>query len=149
MDVMEEQQQKLATIGRQAMNIQIIQALYDSKDGIAVIYNLENITRDEVKQLLLTGKYIHDSRILLTDPEKAANVFPHQGEAKKKGIKAYWKSCKHRNDFVHCECSKCGFTIEANRAIKYGSHSTDYIDVKYRFCPECGSPMTHKPEEGE
>ena len=54
---------------------------------------------------------------------------------------AYWRHRGAHNDFLWCECSNCGFRIEAYIAVKAGKSSTDYTDVKYRFCPMCGKEM--------
>lgn len=47
-----------------------------------------------------------------------------------------------QNDWIHCQCSICGHTEEAIRAVKTGSSSGDYIEAIYKFCCKCGSIMT-------
>ena len=54
---------------------------------------------------------------------------------------AYWRHRGANNDFIWCECSNCGFRVEAYYAVKLGTSSTDYVDVKYKFCPICGKEM--------
>jgi hypothetical protein len=54
---------------------------------------------------------------------------------------AFWRHRGAYNDFLWCECSNCGFRIEAYTAVKAGKSSTDYIDVRYKFCPMCGKEM--------
>ena len=54
---------------------------------------------------------------------------------------AFWRHRGANNDFIWCECSNCGFRVEAYHAVKLGTSSTDYVDVKYKFCPICGKEM--------
>lgn len=54
---------------------------------------------------------------------------------------AKWKHRAANNDFLWCECSNCGFRVENYVAVVCGKSSTDYVDVKYKFCPMCGKPM--------
>lgn len=56
-----------------------------------------------------------------------------------------WKHRAEYNDFLHCECSNCGFTTENYRAIKtYGKSDTDYTSYSWHFCPKCGAKMDGK-----
>lgn len=55
--------------------------------------------------------------------------------------KAEWISREKHNDFLHVECSCCGYVIENHIAVKMGKSSTDYIGVNYKYCPKCGSKM--------
>lgn len=154
----QHERQKLEQIGRQAMNIQMVEAVIKTVDSdgnpvddtghaVAFIYNLEKISREEVESLLHSGDYAFDSRILQMDMETARNIFPHRGEAKKNGITAYWKPCANTNDFINCECSNCGCKVPAIDAVQFGQTSSDYVGIIYRFCPRCGSPMACKPKE--
>lgn len=54
---------------------------------------------------------------------------------------AYWKNRAYRNDFIWAECSNCGFIVENYKAVKLGKSSSDYVGVKYKFCPICGKEM--------
>lgn len=152
--------EKQARIGRQAMNIQVRELVFQSvnSDGkpiegtertVSLIYNLENISTKEVDELVDNGMYVFDDRIIKTDPVRLAHIFPHRGEAKRMGGVSYWKSRAYANDMTNCECSSCGFTLPAYMAVEYGSSSTEYAGVAYRFCPKCGAVMSHKPNEEE
>lgn len=55
--------------------------------------------------------------------------------------KAKWKHRGAYNDFIWAECSNCGFRVENYKAVKTGHSDTDYVEVKYKFCPMCGKPM--------
>lgn len=57
------------------------------------------------------------------------------------GSKTVWKSRAYANDFIWAECSNCGFRVEASNAVVLGKSSSDFVDVKYKFCPMCGKPM--------
>lgn len=41
--------------------------------------------------------------------------------------KAKWKSREEHNDYIHAECSGCGFQV---------------VKAKWKFCPKCGAKMT-------
>jgi hypothetical protein len=55
--------------------------------------------------------------------------------------KARWRHRGAYNDFIWAECSNCGFRVENYKAVKTGRSDTDYVDVKYNFCPMCGKAM--------
>jgi predicted nucleic-acid-binding Zn-ribbon protein len=55
--------------------------------------------------------------------------------------KAKWKHRAAHNDFLWCECSNCGFRVEAYKAVVSEGRDTNYVDVKYKFCPICGKEM--------
>lgn len=55
--------------------------------------------------------------------------------------RAKWLHRGKYNDFLWCECSNCGFRVENYTAVVCGKSSTDYVDVKYKFCPMCGKAM--------
>lgn len=55
--------------------------------------------------------------------------------------KAKWKHRGAHNDFIWAECSNCGFRVENYKAVKMGRSDTDYIEVRYKFCPACGKQM--------
>lgn len=57
-------------------------------------------------------------------------------------ITAKWKNRADKKDYLFAECSNCGYMIEAYTAVESGKNSTDYVGVKYRFCPMCGAEMT-------
>nr|DAI79214.1 MAG TPA: Transcription initiation factor IIE, alpha FINGER, Transcription [Caudoviricetes sp.] len=59
-----------------------------------------------------------------------------------KNKKAKWKSREEHNDYIHAECSGCGFQVESYDAVETGRSSTDYIKAKWKFCPKCGAEMT-------
>ena len=157
----EKEKEKQAQIGRQAMNIQVMELVFKRTDSywkpieglertVMALYNLENISADEVEDLARSGMYEYDDRILLTDPERLRRIFPHRGESKQADeSNVYWKPRTNANDFANCECSGCGFILPAEQAVKFGSSSTDYKDVIYRFCPKCGSIMSHKSKIDE
>lgn len=147
--------EKLAKIARQAMNIQIMEAEFcavnsddepvtGTKNVKVIVYNLENISAEEVEEKMRNGTYEFDSRILITDPDTIKHIFPHRGESKRTGsVGAYWKHMGDKNDYIHCTCSDCGYMTEALRAVEIGRESTNYTGVKWRFCPNCGAPMSH------
>ena len=56
--------------------------------------------------------------------------------------KAKWKSREEHNDYIHAECSGCGFQVESYDAVETGRSSTEYIKAKWKFCPKCGAKMT-------
>lgn len=153
---METEREKLERIVEQATKIQVMELEFLSADSegnaiegsehiMMAIYNLENISDEEVEKLLANGSYKYDTRILITDPDRLASLFPHRGETKKIGtVETFWRPRDYMGDFVNCECSHCGFVIRAVQAVEFGSSSTDYADVKYQFCPKCGNRMAHK-----
>ena len=51
--------------------------------------------------------------------------------------KAKWKSREEHNDYIHAECSGCGFQVESYDAVETGRSSTEYIKAKWKFCPKC------------
>lgn len=60
---------------------------------------------------------------------------------------AFWESQEEENDFLWTKCSNCGYETENYNAVKLGNSSTDYVDVKLPYCPECGCKMkVHKKE---
>ena len=59
-----------------------------------------------------------------------------------KNKKAKWKSREEHNDYIHAECSGCGFQVESYDADETGRSSTYYIKAKWKFCPKCGAEMT-------
>lgn len=157
---------KLEQIGRQAMNIQVIESVFRTcnSDGEPIegtetvktfIYNLEKISVKEVEKALNDGSYMFDDRILETDPARFANIFPHAGESKKDFPQAYWKSKPCKGDskgFAHCECSVCGFTIETKRAVEQESdfkHHYTQKALRYRYCPACGATMAIVKEDDQ
>lgn len=54
---------------------------------------------------------------------------------------AYWKDRSDKNDYLWCECSNCGFMVENYKVVELGFSDTDYIGVKYNYCPKCGKKM--------
>lgn len=54
---------------------------------------------------------------------------------------AFWRHRGAHNDFIWCECSNCGFRVEAYKAVVSKGRDTNYVDVKYKFCPICGKEM--------
>lgn len=155
------EKEKMMRIARQAMNIKVMELEFMRPDSdgkpisgseyrMAVIYNLENISDKEVENRLHNGMYAYDTRILLTDPERLAHIFPHRGESKRtNSIGTYWKSRIGANDRKNCECSNCGFIVPLYEAIKFSEETKDYMDVRYRFCPNCGAIMLPKQNESE
>ena len=59
---------------------------------------------------------------------------------------AYWKHRGAHNDYIWAECSNCGFREENWKVVKLGKSDTDYVDVKWSYCPKCGSIMDRKKE---
>lgn len=55
--------------------------------------------------------------------------------------KAKWKSREEHNDYIHAECSGCGFQVESYDSVETGRSSTEYIKAKWKFCPKCGAKM--------
>lgn len=54
---------------------------------------------------------------------------------------AKWKHRAEHNDFIWCECSNCGFRVEAYKAVVSEGRDTNYVAVKYNYCPICGKSM--------
>jgi hypothetical protein len=54
---------------------------------------------------------------------------------------AFWRHRSAYNDFIWCECSNCGFRVEAYKAVVSEDRDTNYVDVKYKYCPICGKEM--------
>lgn len=52
-----------------------------------------------------------------------------------------WKHRAHLNDFIWAECSNCGFKQENYKVVKMGRSDTDYVGVKWHYCPNCGARM--------
>ena len=48
---------------------------------------------------------------------------------------------EEHNDYIHAECSGCGFQVESYDAVETGRSSTEYIKAKWKFCPKCGAKM--------
>lgn len=154
---MDNMEDKLQQVGRWAMNIEYIGAEFKSVDSdgkpidgtnheVVFLYNRENISREEVIRLLSNDSYTNDTRLIMTDPERFEHLFPHRGESRRNNLYAYWKPRTYANDSVYCECSKCRFKIPAVEAVKIRDCLPDYTDVRYHFCPNCGSAMSHKPD---
>ena len=54
---------------------------------------------------------------------------------------AYWLHRARYNDYIWCECSNCGFWVEHYKAVVTKGCDTNFVDVKYKFCPICGKEM--------
>lgn len=52
-------------------------------------------------------------------------------DTEKTGI---WKNRKAFYDFIHAECSECGFVIDNYKAVRTGQSNTDYVGIIYNFC---------------
>ena len=52
--------------------------------------------------------------------------------------KAKWKSREEHNDYIHAECSGCGFQVESYDAVETGRSSTEY-QSKMEVLPEVRS----------
>lgn len=142
---------KLEKIGRQAMNIQMIEAVFKQvdSDGVPIdgterprmfLYNLEKISAEEVEKVLGHGDYMFETRILEADPERVANIFPHAGESSKEFGPAYWEPIPGNG--ARCRCSACSMEVGAKDAVDH------VLGIKYRFCPKCGSVMAIRKETG-
>lgn len=149
------ERQKLEKVGRQAMNLRMVEVVMRTADSegnpvenegytTLFIYNLETITEEEVATLLNRGDYMFDNRLLRVDPETAANIFPHMGESDKDKITAYWKPSSIKG---YCRCSACGFKTHEIEAVAADEKSGRYTKARYRFCPNCGSPMHHEQKK--
>ena len=57
-------------------------------------------------------------------------------------IHGHWMNRSAKNDYIWCECSNCGFMVENYKAVILGKSDTDYIGVKYHYCPVCGAKMS-------
>lgn len=53
-----------------------------------------------------------------------------------------WKNRAEYNDHLWTECSECGFKVENYKAVNTGYSSDDYVGVKYKYCPICGTRMS-------
>lgn len=145
---------KLEKIGRQAMNIQMIEAVFKQvdSDGEPIegterprmfLYNLEKISAEEVEKILNHGDYMFEPRILEADPERVLNIFPHAGESKKEFGPSFWEPVRGCTEDI-CRCSACGMEVSTDNAVVRESGA--YKAVKYRFCPKCGSVMSVRKE---
>lgn len=78
----------LEEIGRQAMNIRMVEAVFKTADSfgepvdgtertVVLLYNTEKISAEEVEKTMDDGSYQYDPRIIVTDRTRAANLFPH------------------------------------------------------------------------
>lgn len=56
-------------------------------------------------------------------------------------VKAFWVQSSD-NDFIHVKCDRCGFMEEHINTVVTGLSDTDYKDVKWNFCPQCGARMS-------
>lgn len=56
--------------------------------------------------------------------------------------RAFWEHMASQGDLSHAKCSNCGFTVETARAVETGWSTTEYVSVRYRFCPMCGRAMS-------
>lgn len=68
------------------------------------------------------------------------------GKKKRRGRgqeKAAWRPDRASPSFV--ACSKCGFRVEAARAVETGWSAMEQTALRYRFCPSCGRPMALYP----
>lgn len=148
--------EKQAKVGRQAMNIQIMELMFQSADSDGrpvdehgymkmALYNLETVSAEEVEEIMKTGTYDQDPRIIMAWPDEIANVFPHRGESKNSVSTSHWKY--DRQQPLYCSCSVCGLKVRAVDALECGPHG--YTGIKYRFCPGCGSVMGHEPKKEE
>ena len=52
-----------------------------------------------------------------------------------------WKDRAYLNDYIWAECSNCGFIEENIKVVKLGCSSTDFVGVKWYYCPKCGAKM--------
>ena len=140
--------EKQAKVGRQAMNIQIMELMFQSvdSDGRPVdehgymkmaLYNLETVSAEEVEEIMKAGTYDQDPRIIMAWPDEIANVFPHRGESKNSVSTSHWKY--DRQQPLYCSCSACGLKVRVTDALECGPHG--YTGIKYRFCPGGGSVM--------
>jgi hypothetical protein len=57
------------------------------------------------------------------------------------GNYAFWRHRGAHNDYLWAECSNCGFRVEAYKAVISEGSDTNYVGVKYKFCPMCGKEM--------
>lgn len=148
--------EKQAKVGRQAMNIQIMELMFQSADSDGrpidepgymkmALYNLETISAEEVEEIMKAGTYDQDPRIIMVWPDEITNVFPHRGESKNSVPASYWK--RDQQQPLYCSCSACGLKVRVVDALEWSPHG--YTGIKYRFCPRCGSVMEHEPEKEE
>ena len=52
-----------------------------------------------------------------------------------------WKDRAYLNDYIWAECSNCGFIEENIKVVKLGCSSTDFVGIKWHYCPKCGTKM--------
>ena len=57
------------------------------------------------------------------------------------GNYAFWQHRGAHNDYIWAECSNCGFREENWKVAKLGKSDTDYVGVKWNYCPNCGKEM--------
>lgn len=147
--------EKQAKVGRQAINVRIMEILFGSVQTAGTsrqaseytkmaIFNQETISEEEVQNIIKSGMYNTDPHIIMAWPDQIANVFPHRGDAENDNVTVYWKPGK---DPSKCECSACGLAVPAAEAMECGQNG--YTGVKYRFCPKCGSVMSCKFRQEE
>lgn len=83
---------------RQSLNIQLLECTFNetlvgSEGNVIssspvtkiVVYNKETLAEEEVMEILESGEYQSDKRVLVIDPETAAAIFPHAGETQGDG----------------------------------------------------------------
>lgn len=82
--------EKQAKVGRQAMNVRIMEILFGSVQTAGTsrqtseytkmaIFNQETISEEEVQNIIKSGMYNTDPHIIMAWPDQIANVFPPQG----------------------------------------------------------------------
>lgn len=65
----------------------------------------------------------------------------YKGDSKPPCEVAYWRHRGAHNDYIWAECSNCGFREENWKVVKLGKSDTDYVEVKWNYCPKCGKEM--------
>ena len=79
---------ELERVGREAMSIRMIEVFFKTADSsgepidgtertLVLLYNTERISTEEVKKAMDDDSYLYDPRIIVTDPIRVANLFPH------------------------------------------------------------------------
>lgn len=153
------ERKKMERIARQATNIKLMElsisegysnsdgeSFFDSSISAMAIYNVENISTEEVLKKIENGTYAADDRILITDMGRAYHIFPH---ARDKKTGTYWKLLNKMPIEDRCKCSNCGFTLPRHEVTKFDMDTGDYDKLRYRFCPNCGAVMSEIKEEEE
>ena len=70
-----------------------------------------------------------------------ANARQYKKKQKNRIPAAVWEPVAEQGRQAQARCSACGFLVEASRAVETGWNATEFVKIRYKFCPMCGSRM--------